>query len=403
VNEVPPTVVPRKRAAAKAAPAPTGTASPAAGMPGAARPTEPADATVRAAESITAGAAAPLVVEMTGAASSPEPADVAGSTTNETAVTVPAKLAKAGASAKIAAVKTSAPVKRAAKATRTPAETSLTAEAEAPEPGTGTAARTGRKRAATKAALPVVDTTGSTPARTIPPEPRTGEPETTAESAVVESTLVPLIETAADGRTREDLPSDADLTRAVRARPQLAPAALAVAAVSRFGESAREHAEWLRRTYPGVAPQRLAQDAVRTANRRTRYAVGSALLGGPLGFAASISTMTWAHARLVIDIAAIFGRDPLVAARAVDVLVLLDAYPDPLAARKAVAELAGDLAEADVAEATTPGQIIVSTTAQLLTRVASRILPGTAVLAAAIRGTSETERLTARAIRYFRA
>jgi hypothetical protein len=233
------------------------------------------------------------------------------------------------------------------------------------------------------AAGPAIDIVTEPPTTTIP----TGEPATTA----IENTL----------RTRVDLPSDADLTRAVRGRPQLVTAALAVAAVGRFGESARTQAEWLHATYPRVTSRRLAQDAVRTANRRARYAVGSTLLGGPLGIAAGVSTMAWAHARLVIDIAAIFGRDPLDPGRAADVLVLLGAYPDRLAAGKAVAELAGDYEDIEALDAKAPAPMIVSTAAQALTKAAGRILPGTAVIAAAIRGSSETERLATRAIRYF--
>ncbi|HEY2792551.1 MAG TPA: hypothetical protein VGJ28_09355, partial [Micromonosporaceae bacterium] len=162
-----------------------------------------------------------------------------------------------------------------------------------------------------------------------------------------------------------------------------------------------DHAEWLHATYPHVSPERLANDAVRTATRRARYAVGSALLGGPLGVAAGVSTLAWAHARLVIDVAAIFGRDPLDPARAADVLVLLGAYPDALAASKAVTELAGDLAAVEPLDAKAPAPMLLATAAQVVTKLAGRVLPGGALVAAALRGTSETERLAVRAIKYY--
>ena len=83
--------------------------------------------------------------------------------------------------------------------------------------------------------------------------------------------------------------------------------------------------------------------AVESARQRARYATGATLLGGPLGALAGVSTLTVAQARLVIDVAAIIGHDPVDPARAVDVLVLLGVYPDALAASKAVAELVGDV------------------------------------------------------------
>jgi hypothetical protein len=202
-------------------------------------------------------------------------------------------------------------------------------------------------------------------------------------------------------RTRGALPPDAALARAVRARPQLTSAALALASVSRFGESAREQAEWLRRSYPKVGPERLSRVALDSARKRARYAVGAALFGGPFGIAAGVSTVGVAKARLIIDIAAIFGADPLAPDRAVDVLVLLGAYADAPAAAKAVAELIGD---ADVAgDVRLPRPTIVgAATAQLLTRAAGRLIPGFGALAQALRTETETEQLTERTIRHYR-
>jgi hypothetical protein len=201
------------------------------------------------------------------------------------------------------------------------------------------------------------------------------------------------------GRTRGDLPSDADLTRAVKARPQLAMAALALAAVGRFGGSAVAQAEWLHNTYPQVAADRLARVAVATAMKRTRYAVGASIVGGPIGVAAGVSTLTWAKARLVLDVAAIFGHDPLDPTRAADVLVLLGAYPDGLAAGKAVAELADDAGGTDL---TARDTLLASASAQLVTRAAGRVLPGLGALALASVSMTETERLAEAAIHYYR-
>src|SRR5207302_779698 len=85
----------------------------------------------------------------------------------------------------------------------------------------------------------------------------TAETGTAPEPKVVIGDVVPA-QRAAVGRTREDLPSDAALARAVKAQPQLTSAALALASVARFGDSAREQAEWLRAAYPKVGPERLS-------------------------------------------------------------------------------------------------------------------------------------------------
>jgi hypothetical protein len=210
---------------------------------------------------------------------------------------------------------------------------------------------------------------------------------------------------ATAGRTREDLPSETSLARVVKAQPLLTSAALALASVARFGESAREQAEWLRSVYPKVGPERLARVALDSARKRTRYAVGATLLGGPLGVAASVSTLAVAKARLIIDIAAIFGADPLDPDRAVDVLVLLGAYADAPAATKAVAELIGDgiTDTAEAGDVTAPRPTLVAAaTAQLLTKAVGRLIPGMGALAQALRSTSETEQLTDRTIRYFK-
>ena len=282
-----------------------------------------------------------------------------------------------------------------------------TVEEQPDESGTTPVKPAPRKRITkrTTAEAPTTDEAAAT--EPAPIETTTGtEPDAAEVELITTDTAAPppaeqMVRPPAD-RTRADLPSDADLIRVIRARPQLTSAVLAVAAVARFGESARDHADWLRRTYPAVGPERLANDAVRVANRRTRYAVGTTLVGGQLGIAAGVSTLTWAHARLVIDVAAVFGHDPLHPSRAADVLVLLGAYPDRLSAAKAVSEVAGDLPDADLTEPTSREPMIVAAATQSLTRAASRLLPGAAVLVSAIRTSTATERLAGRAIRYFR-
>jgi hypothetical protein len=125
------------------------------------------------------------------------------------------------------------------------------------------------------------------------------------------------------------------------------------------------------------------------------------LIGGPIGLAAAFSALAWTHARLVIDLAAIFDHDPTDAARAADVLALLGVFPDALSAGKAVAELAGHVNVSN-ADAHAQPPFATATSAHLVIRLAGRLLPGASLVLDTLRSTAETERLADRAIRYFR-
>ncbi len=157
------------------------------------------------------------------------------------------------------------------------------ATAKTPDPAgetTITPAKPVARKKATKAPAPAVI---PAPRTAIEPEPAPAETDRldhTAETLIeiiespVGDAIAPVKGNAAVtvtqrsgtvGRTREDLPTDAALARAIKAQPQLTSAALAIASVAHFGDSAREQADWLRTAYPKVGPERLA-----TASRWTR-------------------------------------------------------------------------------------------------------------------------------------
>jgi hypothetical protein len=191
--------------------------------------------------------------------------------------------------------------------------------------------------------------------------------------------------------------SDADLWAAVKAEPGRTPAALALAAVAHYADTAAEQAEWLADTYPGVPAHRHAQVAVREAVGRTRIA---AVIGVPFGLA-GLSMRTWAHARLVLDVAAVFGRDPGSPDRAAELLMLLGVYPDLDAARDAVAGVLDPDREA--ADLPAPsGSFAALAGARAVRHLVARFIPGSALVLDGLATAAGTDDLAARVIRFYR-
>ncbi len=200
---------------------------------------------------------------------------------------------------------------------------------------------------------------------------------------------------AADRRPARthQIPSQAELWAVVKARPRLAPAALALLAVDRYAEAARAQAAWLTGVYPGVAPERLALVAVQAAASRSRRA--SALIVTPFGAVTSGAGHAMARARLVIEIAAIFGHDPADPGRAADILTALRVHPDRDTAAGAVESvLSGDDATVGSAVTTLPAT-------GLARRVAGRYLPGSVLVSSALIGPQTTADIGHRAIRLY--
>jgi hypothetical protein len=184
----------------------------------------------------------------------------------------------------------------------------------------------------------------------------------------------------------------------LRRRPQHAPGALALAAVGKYGEAARTQAEWLRRTYPDIEPDRLARVAIRSAERRARFA--ALITGLPLGGLAALSGELWAQARLVLDVAAIYGLDPTDPARAAEILALLGVYPDVRAARASIRDMNGESAGDGRKPPGLPrfGEATVT----LARSAAARAVPGSAIVLASLGAPAAAADLGARAVRFYR-
>ncbi|MER6397329.1 hypothetical protein ABT263_14935 [Kitasatospora sp. NPDC001603] len=131
-------------------------------------------------------------------------------------------------------------------------------------------------------------------------------------------------------------PPVGELLRSVRAHPSLLPETLAVFAVRHRGPRAARRVAALRAAHPEATPQELAGLAV-THARRVSQSEG-AFVGGPfmvlIPFA--FCTALLAQAQLFLELAALAGRDPAARPRAAEVLVLQGAYPDVVAAGRAL-------------------------------------------------------------------
>ncbi|SCF46965.1 EcsC protein family protein [Micromonospora mirobrigensis] len=214
-------------------------------------------------------------------------------------------------------------------------------------------------------------------------------------------------EMPASGRTREwEL---ATLTGRLRDHPGFAPELLALAAVEALGPRARDWTQRLRAAYPQAESDALARLASRRFVRAAGVGGAGAAVAGLFAPVAELAAVLWTQANLVLHLAATYGRDPLDPERAVELLVLTQVHPDAASARAALdaARAADGPAERSwpwAAEAA--WRLALPLAAQaggwLALRLASRLLPGAAVLAAATGDAAAAERLAARAIGTYR-
>lgn len=293
------------------------------------------------------------------------------------------------------------------------------AEPGAPAAGTVTAARPGRARKSTKAAP--ADT--ATPAEKTAPAKRTSarrvsaaqvgalEPQAEVEAAATRSAVAGEVvpaPTAHVGQLVEDHGWRAVGVRVLE-HPGFAPELLALAAVDALGPRA---ADWVQRTrdaYPDADADGLARLVTR---RFVRLAgTGGALAAGAGLFApvAELTAVLWTQANLVLHLAAVYGRDPAHPDRVVELLVLTQVHPDAGTARAALdgvrsagAPAEGSLSRAAEAAWRLATPLAAQAAGWLGLRLAARLLPGAAALAAATGDATAAERLAARATSLYR-
>ncbi|KKK05803.1 hypothetical protein [Micromonospora sp. HK10] len=255
---------------------------------------------------------------------------------------------------------------------------------------------------------PDPSTTVVEPTSAASPEPAAPEPAPTGQPDRREVVTVPLSEvTPAPVRTA------GESWRAVGARvldhPGFAPELLALAAVDALGPRA---ADWVRRTretYPAADADGLARLATRRFVRLAGAGGALAAAAGLLAPAVELTAVLWTQANLVLHLAAVHGHDPADPDRVPELLVLTQVHPDVGTARSALAAVRSVGPSADgpgprAAEAAwrlaTP--LAAQAGGWLGLRLASRLLPGAAVLTAAAGDAAATQRLAARAIARYR-
>lgn len=300
--------------------------------------------------------------------------------------------------------------------------------AEQVEPPLPTPRRTARQK--NPAATPGSTTAKKAPApKTAPPKtttPKTATPRTTAPRTTAPKTdasrkpadqvtetptppVVPVQGVAAHAREATPTGRTVDLDR-ILADPGFTPELLALAAVERIGPQARAWADGLLEAYPQAGPDGLARLATRRFVRLAGVGGATAAFAGLFAPLAELAAVLWTQAGLVLHLAAAHGRDPADPERAVELLVLTRVHPDAESARAALAA-ARSAAGGDeppwgrVAEAAwrlaTP--LAAQAGGWLALRVASRLLPGAAVLVAAAGDSATAERLAARTIAAYRS
>jgi hypothetical protein len=198
----------------------------------------------------------------------------------------------------------------------------------------------------------------------------------------------------------------------IKANPGYASELLALAAVEHIGPQVRAHLGWLRDRYPTAVTAGLVRVATSRLVRQARTQGAVAGLLGPLAVLAGTGALLWTQARLVLDIAAAYGRDPADPERAAELLTLLRVHPDLTAARGAVtaarqaaANGAGAAEDGDRSpQVTLPlvrlaGRALVRMTTA---RRAARLVPGAGAALTAIVDGRATEQLAVRATKFYR-
>ena len=127
----------------------------------------------------------------------------------------------------------------------------------------------------------------------------------------------------------------------MRADPQYAPEHLALDAVRRLGPEARQWAERTRAERPDLTPEALATLAVKRFTNHARLSGAVSGAAGLPGAVVDVGVLAWTQSRMVLHIAAAYGKDPTADERATELLVLQKVHKVAETARTALGVAAG--------------------------------------------------------------
>jgi hypothetical protein len=309
------------------------------------------------------------------------------------------------------------PKARAASVRKTAPRKAAEAPAEVTPTTPAPRKRAARSTKATKAATTADPTPAASPTKAADPT-TAASPTKAADPTSAERTPTPDKSSATPPRpVPEQQPAlgrtpESEL-RAVAARvldhPGFAPELLALAAVRALGPGAAGWAARLRTRYPDASADGLARLATRRFVRSAGAGGATAALAGFFAPVAELAAVLWTHSELVLHLAAAYGKDPTHPDRAVDLLVLTQVHPDRASAEAALAaaRTAGDPVEGGWPRAAEAAwRLAAPLTAQaggwVALRLVARLLPGAAVLAAALGDAAAADRLAARAVAVYR-
>jgi EcsC protein family len=195
------------------------------------------------------------------------------------------------------------------------------------------------------------------------------------------------------------------LFASVRADPIRAPEHIALAAAERHAPAA---AAWVAEKHGRFAhdPRELAKMAKRKHATLARFEGAATGVGGVFTVVPDMVALAWIQTRLVFFVAAAFGYDPYDPMRPAELLVIMELYDDPHAARKAldgvgttmVEAYAGNRLQREEALALRLGKMLGRRT---LRRFAGRLVPIAAVAFNSIGNERNTRELADRAIRFY--
>lgn len=388
-------------------------------QPDRALPPQPRRAPTASASDATAERPTPPAAEANSDQPSPPPAEQADPTTRTPKTTTTRATTPKATPAKATAAKATAPEADAPQTQRPKARPSQTDASEDPTPPARTTpARRAAARKATEAATEVTPTTpaptrrAATPAKRAATPRKSATPKKAAPAPVVEqhpALDLPAEQHAvpASGRTPES--ELRETASRVLDHPGFAPELLALAAVRALGPGAAEWAARLRARYPDAPADGLARLATRRFVRSAGAGGATAALAGFFAPLAELTSVLWTHANLVLHLAAAYGKDPAHPDRAVELLVLTQVHPDAASAEAALAaaQEAGDPVEGGWPRAAEAAwRLAAPLTAQaggwVALRLVARLLPGAAMLAAALGDAAAADRLAARAAAVYR-
>lgn len=191
----------------------------------------------------------------------------------------------------------------------------------------------------------------------------------------------------------------------LREEPTRAPEHLALAAVDANAEAA---AQWSgeKRGRFASSSEDLARMAIRRHQQWGRASGAITGLGGWVTMAPDLAALAWLRARTILFVAAAFDHDPADPARAAEMLVVQQLYPNVGEARKALDGTGQPIALAYVDRRMSGDEQLVRVLARMAGRkvggkVASRFIPGLSSITGAIGNGREIKEIGGDAIGFY--